>query len=258
MNLESLGTWWDDDFPFRVSVMLDGSFSGANRDGEISIPTDWDEFWDNVGDTTNGYDIVIVDPGTNQPATFQLQSFTFANRDCVIELDGLAVQYEARHFWLYWGYASATDASTTFTPAGTIQNGYVELGGPARADLYVTAGADAVGSQPPYELVKHSAEDATIWVDFGPLLRTRLRAHNGSKGFETIDYASYEVEDAGTPAPSLKNDAGIRILAGRLVGFPITGGTAGTDYTATLAISTTLGRVLNETVLVTVQDLADS
>ena len=84
-------TWYNSDFKNRYPVTVSntgGAETSGTIDVSISIPSDWDSFWNNI--RADGFDIVLTDSLGTQ-LTFKRATFTPASRTCTIEGDNITV-----------------------------------------------------------------------------------------------------------------------------------------------------------------------
>ena len=104
-------------FRHPVTVRGDGT---ANIDVSITIPQDWDHFWDNV--RADGFDVVLTAADGVTVLDFQRATWTPASRDGVLQVGGLSVAADADTdscIWLYYGDPSAADRAGTPTIGST-------------------------------------------------------------------------------------------------------------------------------------------
>lgn len=247
------GTWWNKNYSDRASAMISNSAGTTSADVELTIPVDWDEFWNTI--RSDGTDVVLVDPATNTVITdFRRASFTYASRVLVLEADAVTDGTKAQALWVYYGYASeSTDRATWGGSASSAKTATIDLRSPVAADLVVTADLHADEDPPSEGLVKRSAETSVVWVDLSRVLQPRARVYNGGLGLETITSVGVSIESGGSPVGSMVATEDTLLVDGHWVVVEVTGGTDATDYTLIITITTT-HQVHEERVVVKVRD----
>lgn len=242
----------------RHPVAVDGvtGTSSGTVEATINVPAFWDDFWDNVQDTTNGYDIVVTNSDGVTVLTYDLSGFSAANRTCTIRISGLALNATTKMtmIWLYWNRESAPDQTGSPTTASPI-TAYVYLGLPAGSSV-VVARHDPPGVTVPTQKVTHDpAAVSHLWWDITGTLSRQGEPYNGGHGLEGPLWATATVD----PATATSADASTRFTYhnGRLwVRQRYSGGGSGNDSTATLTIATTDGRTLVFKAGIDIQTLA--
>lgn len=248
-------SWLDDNYRFRAPIAIDNSAGGGGTsDVTITIPSDWDLFWSNVQST--GYDIRITTEGGGTAATWQRSSWTYATRTGVIQLDNYTMAASTTaQAWIYWGYASATDASGSFTASSPI-TGRIFLGA-APPRVVVVSPERIHDVSPRTQLSKLSSEAVYVLWDFRKMLLRRRDPVEGSSVYEEISYvSSVEVQSQGTPQASMVDTTKTRLMDGAVVTW-LKAGTSGTTYTAICKVVTTLGQTIEARAKVRVYDVAE-
>lgn len=235
-------TEWDRRHPVAIDAVT-GTSSGT-VDVTFAIPANWDDFWTNVTDTTNGYDIIVTGSDGRTILSFDLSGFSYANRTCTVRIDGLVLADTGRMeiVWLYWQSAQASNLGAVVTITSAI-SGYIELGEPPR-EWTVRAQPVTPGATIPEQRVSKNPSDILhIWWDVSDLLLARPidALHARTTGYEGIDYAVPSVEPAATSAVTAAQTRYL-MAGGRLyVRTQHTGGTDATEDTAYLFLLTKAG-----------------
>lgn len=193
--------WYDTDWLYRWPVAIDavtGTSSGS-VDITISIPGAWDYFWDNVLQA-NGYDIVLCGPDGRTLLTFDYNGLSIANRTLTLEVQSFSLNASSKMevIWLYWGYASATDQSTTFTPSTPI-SGYVELS--LTTPYRFAALPMQYGSDTPLNVFQLGQNDVFyVGLDVTRSLPLRSHIYNNRFGQVGIQYITAGVDSLNASA----------------------------------------------------------
>lgn len=187
----------------RYPVAVDGvtGTSSGTVDVTFAIPAAWDDFWDNVTDTTTGYDIIVTGADGRTLLSFDLSGFSYANRTCTVRIDGLALVGTGKMemVWLYWTSAQASNLGAVVTITSAI-TGYIELGSPP-AYYTVVARPLVPGQQESAQFVQKSPSDIThIHWDITDLLFARdpKALHKLRTGYEGIAHCTPSVDVAAT------------------------------------------------------------
>jgi|GEM_PF-6580416 len=252
------GIWYDENWGWRRSLTVDNAADNGVRDVEWTPEDDWDDFWANLEDTTNAWDVVIVDPQSGDVLDFHWNGLDVANRAGSVRIDNATIPQSVSHLYVYWSRPSPPDQTTSFVFAeGATAHAVLDV--PAAYDLVVSVGAARDEDVPADVLVKRSAEQVHFWLDLSDALRRRRSAHQGSRGFETVQTVTMTIQRNGDDENTMFTVGDLRVAdEGRMVRVPVVGGTDDEDYVAIITITTTLGRVLQPHVLVQVRDPAEA
>lgn len=234
-------TWynsgWKSRWPITVNV-LGGSETSGNEDVQFNVPSDWDDFWENI--RADGYDIIVAD-GLGALQTFQITaaSFSKTNRVCQISLDN--VMFGNRNainvLWLYYNNPDqASSLGSSFSPSG-----------PKDAKIYLNAPSlrvvgDALprngATTPAVTFQKTSVDECYIWFRVKSLMASRIQPYNSKLGFETIQYIQvFSYDSAGSShTDRLKEE--LTVVIPGWVGVCVAEGSNNTDYTINAIIQT--------------------
>lgn len=240
----------------RASISLDAV--DTSSDYTITIPKDWELFWDNVD--SSGLEISVTDADGYTELTYQWSSFTKSTRTGVLQIDNYTGVGGISQVFLYWGMSGASTGAGSFT-ASSPRNGYVDLGSVVAA---IVASPERPGDTTPRHIItKAAGETIWLWLDFGPELVRRDDASDDHQQWEEIDGLTYAITLAGAAQSSMVSGTAARIHGGRYVRLPVIGGTTATDYTLSCTVTTTYpaqqtGRTLIRKVLVKVRDVSEA
>ena len=270
--------WYDENYKYRAPITLFGVGAGS-QDYEIEVPSSWDLFWDNIQST--GYDIRVCDADGVTLLTFDRDSFSYANKTLQIELDNVAepgygVAAVPQYAWLYWGYAAAADAATSFAPASAV-TGKIPFEQPPTVYTVVCGPQPQGQTKPSSVLTKASGETIFVYWDVTDILAQRQSASEGSQKYEFVGcVTAYAVLLAGADQTTMRTAASaagatnkIRVLevGGRIyIRTDVIGGTDGTEYTLSLTFTAVMNvvsstiydkRTLNVRALLNVRDVSE-
>lgn len=249
--------WYDSSWKRRHPIAVDavtGTDSGT-VDVEVPVLAEWDWFWDGVQDQTNGYDIIVCGSDGVTLLNFAYSGLNFATRTLTIQIDGLVLAGTGKMecIWLYWYKTSPSDLTSAVTITSPL-DGHIEVAGPSGGYLTSFSQEQVDATAPTVQWQKKSTETLYGWVDLSPALSLAGETYNGFFEYEGIRYVTCA---EFTPGQLTVTDAGTRYTyyQGRLwVLALISAGASGTDDGVKYTITTTLGRVLDFRVGVTIDD----
>jgi len=250
-------SWLDSAWTYRQAIVVDNTSGSATIDVTATIPSDFDPFWDNV--LASGFDIRITLADGKTLATYDVDSFNKVNRTCTLEVDNLAAASTDAMLvlWLYWGNALAGDGATTFTPSGA-KTGYI-VPDCMPAGYVVAAGAARPGDlRPSSRIQKTVEEELHVWFDLRPLLARRNTPFAGSPLCEEIEFLQLDVKAGGVSQAPMFDEDETRVITPGLVRTSVKAGNDTSDYTITLTVKTTEGKILNPRALLLVRDLDEA
>lgn len=259
------GTWTP--WGHRRALTVECSAKTASPvDVSFVIPSAWDSFWENIdaagaelrvcdadGSTLLSYDVTATGGG----------GFDRAARDGLIQVDGLAVTIDGgnarlRTIWLYYGLASAPDASSAVTIASA-SAAKMESGLP-RSRVLNFGPEDVGATQPRARTAKTSGESIFVYLDVTDLLRRSSESMAGSLALEEVAEIgrTLDVKNGASSNPGMYDHAKNRVqeVAGRtFIRLYLTGGADGTDYTVTVPLITTNSQTFEARFVLKVRDV---
>lgn len=252
-------SWFDDNYTHRAAVAI-ANGNDSTVDVTIILPTDWPLFWDSVLST--GYDLRVVNSDGITALDFHRAAWNYSAKTGTINIDNATIGAVngATVVWIYWGYASASDASSSFTLANTAKTGTIEVGTPGGgSQLLVKAQAQSAGATSPRtEITKASAEVLFLWWDLSSVLSRRTTPHEGSRLLEEIETATYDViTGQSSTLGAMGALSSIRVVHPFYVRTTIQAGASGTNYYSKLSVTTTGGRTLDFRVGIRVKDVIE-
>ena len=240
----------------RATITLDSL--DTTSDYTITIPTSWSDFWDDVD--SSGLEIAVTNADGTSSLTYQWSTFTKASRTGVLQIDNyISGTTGTAQIHLYWGMSGATTGAGSFS-ASSPRNGYVDLGSVVRP--IVTSPERPGDTQPRHQVSKVSTESIWVWFDFGQELIRMDSPSDTRSQWEEIDGVTYAVNLAGSAQSGMVSAASSRIYDGRYVRVLVQSGTTNTNYTISVAVSTTYpnkqsGRNLVRRALLKVYDVSE-
>lgn len=185
-------SWYDSAWAYRWPIYVDVSAAGATSDITITIPADFDLFWDNVD--SSGDDIRVTEANGRTLVTFDLAAgFNTTTRSGTIEVDNYGTTHgsgagaSGMLLWVYWGNAVASTGVSAFVPAAAI-SGYICTDAPV-PEMTVQCRHEQAGANYPsqrlfvYDGTTHGVGVYTdICFDLTPVMVMRSRKYEGSLG----------------------------------------------------------------------------
>lgn len=258
-------SWYNSSWLQRYPVMVDavtGTSSGT-VDVTFAIPADWDHFWSNVQDTTNGYDIIVTGPDGRTLLSFDLSGFSYANRTCTVRIDGLVLEGtgKAEVVWLYWNKTSPSNAAAAVTITSAL-TGYIARGEPPTGYTVKAAPLAYGETQSRATAWKDPSDQSVIWWDVTDALVARPdnEPHNGKTGLEGISYVTPSMDPGGTASVTGTKTRYVLCRDRLYVAVFYTGGATNSQEEAILeivtkpSVSTGVARTLRYTALLSVEN----
>lgn len=201
-------SWYDEAFRQRKIITHRNEAPASSLDIDVTIPPDWDEFWETIDDDGNELRVTLADGltlldyGVDDGAG---GSFDKANRLGRLRLDAVPVVAEDNYFPLFVYFDTGDDPqgdASVSTTMSTPTDGYIDLGSPAWADAAMIperAGSD----QPQTVITATPGSKFHVWVDVSAFLELRHTPFAGWNIFEEPYMLEIEVlDDTGADATS--------------------------------------------------------
>ncbi len=244
-------SWYDDNYQRRAAISVPNSAGAASADIDITIPPDWDEFWDVIDAAGAQLRITAADGRTL--VTYDVDkpgggAFSSTARTGRLRIDAASLTNTANACCLFWVYF---DPETTVTAGDVVVtmsapiDGYIELGRPA--DRRLVLQKQPPGLTRPQSLEsKESTATIHYWLDAAQVLELYRRPSSGHLQYEEVAAALVVIKDsAGADANALEVHADTRfveVVRGRerrmWVRISVTGGTDGSRYTVGVVVYT--------------------
>ena len=235
-------SWYSGSFNRREQIAVNGSSASAGTfDLVISIPEDFDSFWDNI--RSDGNDVVVTLADGKSITNFKFASgFNISNRTITLNVQNyaLAVSGVSGFVWLYWDNPNQSSSlQSVFTLGGSTLNGYIYLCQPF-GRLVTSIGYSQIALQPQSTFSKEENEKVDIWFPMNAVLAGRNQPYNQHLNCEEVDYVQAAVIDSTGSVVStmIVADEEIRASSG-WCRVRIKAGSTGNNYAVKLLVATT-------------------
>ena len=234
-------TWyspsWKRRYPFIVDV-TGGAGGPGTIDMQITVPSDWPDFWDNI--RSDAFDAIITN-AKGQLQSFKRSVFNYANKSLTLQGKSLAVNDTNSMivFYLYFDNSSSTDLSSVFTAHGP-KIGKVYLNAPS--NRIISQPSQKSGSNSPnYVFSKTSTDEVFIWFRVGSLLANRITPNNDKLDYESVDLITIRSLDQAGADNNARYEIASTAVVPSYIGVKVKSGSNNTDYTVCCNITTVAG-----------------
>ena len=258
-------SWLHEDHRFRLAIAVNdvgGGSAAQEITFDLATISDLDQFWDSIIDQVTGLDIVPTDADGNTVIIYDLNAFNYAARTGTVRMSGYTTPAEGMVLiWLYYSRTAAPDQTGAPTFVAPLTSS-VEQG--RAADRQIISAPERPGATSPRaEVSKASAEVLHLWWNLTALLEQRPDDSAGSRLYEELDYAQFDVELAGATQAAMFDETGTSFVFDpdgdhTWVRTTIKAGTTAVSYTAILTVGTTTGRVLEARAKLAVNDVDET
>lgn len=236
--------WLNSAWRSRAAITLYSS-SDLAQDFDVVIPSQWDDFWDNID--TSGNELRVTDAagtaldygiddgsGGAFSKTNRLGRIRINNYDTPISTSGATLA------WIYYNSTSTQGSGAGSSGTGG-QTGYIELATPS--GLIIGHRSPIAGNTaPPQQIHKTAAERKALWLGYGGLLAPAFTPLRGASVNEELYYVAHDVVDTSAASvPTMVETTAIRFVwvprgpnMGTWCRFLVVGGSSGNWYTSTL------------------------
>jgi len=249
-------TWYDPNWKQRQAIAIDATGTADStvtaRDSEVSIPADWDLFWDNI--RSDFYDVIVVDPRGQLLNFSRAVGADYANRVLTLEIDGYATKGQSVvQIYVYFGNPDqSSDLAVSTTITGAL-NAFVELARPTAFLVSQPLLRPAV-SAPQVAFVKATTDEIDVYFAVNNLFGDRSAKYNNRLLYEGIDYVNVlSLDSSGTNDTGRYDEGQTRFIAGH-VRVRAKGGSDNTDYALVCRIYTTETQQIDIRCLIQVRD----
>ena len=231
-------TWYEDNFKRRMPIAIDSSLvTTGSIQFEITIPTYWDDFWDNV--RSDGFDVHLVDQNgvgmTFQRLTWNTSTKAASFRSTYGAIKAASVIHTV---FLYWDAADETVDPSSSVVSSSPLNGRVYLGAPF-GNIVNLQSRSGLSTVPTTIFQKDPDELVDIWFPISQLLAPSQLPINKRLEFLFVNYIDMEVlNSAGADQASMYVLTDTRIING-WVKVRVQAGSDNTDYVVRLIIQDT-------------------
>ena len=250
-------SWFNDDYKRRIPITVDGSsYTGSAAQVEIEVPSDWDDFWDNIQE--NGYDIVVTDKSGDNILDFQ-KVYTYSTRSLLIKVNQISTtEEESMHvIYLYWDYPDESTLHETPVSIVSALDGEIYLGAPF-GNIVNANNRSNLSTVPTTIFQKDPDEKLDIWFPYAQLLATRGLPYNERLNFKGLQSVKIEALDSsGVNQTSLFALEETRVI-NNWIRIRVKSGSSDTDYVIRLIMTNTDLEVFILTTLLQVRKLLPS
>jgi len=250
-------TWFDADYRRRQIVAIDvtgGSGSTATIDSEFQVPSDWDDFWDNIRSDFN--DVVVTDSHGNLVSFARKAGANYSTRTLTLQIDGMDIKNDdsfAVAYVYFFEPNETTDRSVSVTIASA-KVGHIMLSAPHSRVVNQPASQSALDS-PIQSFVKASTDEVHVYFIVNSGFAKRISPYNERNDQEGIDYVQvFSYDSSGSDASARYDESSTRIGNG-FVRASFKAGDTGSDYAIAIQISTTLGQLYQIRAILRVKNL---
>ena len=123
-------SWYNKDFKRRVPFLIDCSSTSAGAiDFTVTIPTEYDDFWNNT--RSDGFDVVITDY-TGQQLAFQRLTWNPATPRGIFQVSGYTLPASNTMLvgYVYWDNPDQSSDLSTSVSVSSAKLGQIYLGAP--------------------------------------------------------------------------------------------------------------------------------
>jgi hypothetical protein len=256
-----MASWYDSAYLYRIPISVDNSGGGTGTYSFVlTIPTDLDNFWDNV--QADGDDIIITEPdgftpiGAGNATALEIDNgsgstFSGGSRLGRIRLDKYTsgTAGSSCFLWMYYGNAAATsdNAFGSWSTPTTVTARITREGGQRVSPKILTRPEAPGATVPRVQWAKVSTETLFAYWDFSSELNQRDQPYEGVLWYEGIASAILSAETGGANSTAVVTVTRVQMMGtrGAVIRTEHPAGTSGTDYTIKLKVTTTLGRVFD-------------
>lgn len=249
-------TWYDSAWRQRQPIAIDASATGDSavnpRDVEVTIPSDWDLFWDNI--RSDFFDVIVVS------ATGQLLDFSrkgganYSDRILTLQIDNYGIKGQTISIaYVYFANPDQASDLSTSTTIATPLAGYIELSRPT-AFLVSQPLLRAPSSVPQTTFVKSTTDEIDVYFAVDNLFGNRATKYNNRLLYEGIDYVNVlSLDSSNTNDTGRYDEDETRFIAGH-VRVRAKGGSDDTDYALVCRVYTTETQQIDIRCLIQVRD----
>lgn len=250
-------TWYNKDYRRRQIVGVDctgGTGTTATVDVEFEVPSDWDDFWDNI--RSDFKDVVVTDMFGEEVSFARKSGANYSNRVLVLQVDGLSIKNDdsIQVLYVYFYNPDETVDSSTSVTITSAKTGHIMLSAP-HTRVVQAGGSSSALDVPLQSFIKSSNEEIHVFWVLGNNLAKRLTPYNERNDEEGIEHVQvYSYDSSGTNATERYDERETRLGNG-FVRTTYKAGSSGTDYAIAIEVKTSLGQVLENRAILRVIDL---
>jgi len=231
-------TWYKQNFKRRMPIAIDTSLvSSGSAQFEITIPTYWDDFWDNV--RSDGFDVHMVDQN-GLILTFQRVSWNTTTKLGLFRANyGTVKAANVIHStFVYWDASDESSDSSSTVASSSPVNGRVYLGAPF-GNIVNLQSRSGLSTVPTTIFQKDPDEVVDVWFPISQLLAPSQLPINERLAFLFVNYINMQVLDSsGANQTGMYSLTNVRIING-WVKLRVSAGSDNADYVIRLILQDT-------------------
>jgi len=254
-------TWYNENYKNRQIVGVDvfGGSAGtpSSIDLEVTMPKDWDQFWDNI--RTDMYDVVATDRDGNLLSFSRKTGANYSTRTLVIQVDNYLVKDSDSMSAIYIYYNNPAQASdlSVVTTITTPKKAYIMLDNPHSRIISANISTSALDI-PIQTFTKGTGESIHVYFMYGSIFAKRITPYNDRSDLEGIDFVTvHSYDNLGADNSSRYIEADTRLGNG-FIRATFTAGENNTDYAISVKITTTQKQILEPRAIIRVINLLPS
>ena len=233
-------TWYKDNFKRRMPIAIDTSSvsSGVAVQFQITIPTYWDDFWQNV--RSDGFDVHIVDQLGNKLTFERLSGWNVSTKTGQFRANyGTSKAANVLHTaFIYFDASDESSDSSVTVASSSPLNAYVYLGSPF-GNIVSLQDKTNLSTTPATVFQKDPDEVVDIWYPIAQLLATSQLPINKRLSFLFVESLDMEIlNSSGVDQTAMYGVSTIRII-NNWVKVRVQAGATDTDYVVRLIINDT-------------------
>lgn len=192
--------WYSATYRRRAAITVD--IPGTSPvDVNITIPTEWDDFWTTIDASANNLRVVWYDGKT--VLSYAVDdgaggAFSSSARTGRIRIDGMVVPTTASQLliWLYWDPTSNQSSGAVAVTITSARDGYIELGSPGQHQFAHRPQTPRT-TRPRDKVHKTVNEQAFVWIRLDRALGKRFVKGRGGQRHEEPLHLTQQVLNSG-------------------------------------------------------------
>ena len=239
-------SWYSTNYKQRIPIAVKLEYVGGvppaatqTKDIEVTIPSNFDAFWDNI--KSDAFDVILVNHD-NTILTFQRSAFNYSNRQLTLQVDNYTYDNKENStglIFMYWNYGSATDLASSFV-ASSPMSATVFLGSPMGRLILGDPTGNNTSNSPSGTITKAVDENIYVWFEYSNLMNRMKAPYNNRTFFETIKQVKvFSFDSSGTDSAG-RFDALETVFCSGYIGVLAKAGTNNTTYLLGAFITTSL------------------
>ena len=250
-------SWFNKDFKRRVPFLIDCSSTSAGAiDFTVTIPTEYDDFWNNT--RSDGFDVVITDY-TGQQLAFQRLTWNPATPRGIFQVSGYTLPASNTMLvgYVYWDNADQSSDLSTSVSVSSAKLGQIYLGAPF-GNVINLQSRSGLSTVPTTIVQKDVDEKIDIFFPVSQLLAPRSLPYNERLDFKSIRYIDVQVlNSSGVNQASMYALEETRLIAG-FCRVRVQAGVTNTDFVVRALIYSSDSEVFILSCLLQVRQLLPS